>query len=201
MNTTHTPGPWKLDTEYSPANVSATVNGEEVGLAKVYLTNPKTRRREPQYAANARLMTTSPELFAFVLRYLESEKADGVLGGPMMEEANRLIAKVEGMRLESATLEELEAWYLREIDGNAEGALGPLEAAREACQKAAVESMAHGAAHDFAGHKASRGETAGTLADYVAREFSELFDREPDPTSEHDTELLQEATTEAEASI
>jgi hypothetical protein len=62
MTFKHTPGPWMV-TRYhrSPASIEA-VRGDGDALAKVYLTDPKTRRRTPEYEANATLMAAAPEL-------------------------------------------------------------------------------------------------------------------------------------------
>lgn len=68
MTEQHTPGPWMITREYqSPASIEArdTFGG---ALAKVYLTDPQTRRRTPEYLANARLIEGAPELLHLLAR-------------------------------------------------------------------------------------------------------------------------------------
>ena len=61
MTFKHTPGPWRITRDHqSPASIEA-ARGDGGALAKVYLTDPKTRRRTPEYEANARLMADAPE--------------------------------------------------------------------------------------------------------------------------------------------
>ena len=62
MTFKHTPGPWRITRDLqSPASIEA-AGGDGGALAKVYLTDPKTRRRTPEYEANARLIAAAPEL-------------------------------------------------------------------------------------------------------------------------------------------
>ena len=67
-NAQHTPGPWIITRfHHSPASIEArdTYGG---ALAKVYLTDPNTHRRTPEYLANARLIASAPELLASLER-------------------------------------------------------------------------------------------------------------------------------------
>lgn len=63
MNTPkHTPGPWRITGERSPCSIEAGPAIGSAALAKVYLTDPKTRRRTPEFEANARLIAAAPAL-------------------------------------------------------------------------------------------------------------------------------------------
>ncbi len=101
------------------------------------------------------------------------------------------------MRFSTATQEELKKWYVEEIDASAEGdSTGTLEEARAACRKAAVETLAHRAEHSFDGDKSSRGETAGSISDYIVREFKEIMGRDPTHNDAEDWDLIVEVRAE-----
>lgn len=56
----HTPAPWVIqDFGRSPMRLLAKCNTHDA-LALVYVTDPKTRRRTPEYAANARVIAEAP---------------------------------------------------------------------------------------------------------------------------------------------
>ena len=58
----HTKGPWKITRDTgSPCSIEAE-GSDGYALAKVYLTDPKTRKRTEEYAANAALIAAAPEL-------------------------------------------------------------------------------------------------------------------------------------------
>lgn len=105
------------------------------------------------------------------------------------------------MRISEADKAALRTWYLDEIDASVEDDPDDdtsLEEVREACRKAAIETLAHRASHAFDGDKASRGETAGGLTEYVVREFIEIFGREPAYDNDEDWSIIKEAREEAE---
>ena len=108
MTEQHTPGPWMITREYqSPASIEArdTFGG---ALAKVYLTDPQTRRRTPEYLANARLIAAAPELL-HLLAQAETDwgalldEGEDMNGGiccqwiaQFIEDARPILAKIRG---------------------------------------------------------------------------------------------------------
>ena len=89
-NAQHTPGPWTVSrTHQSPCSIEA--GSGEVALAKVYLTDPKTRKRSPEYAANAALIAAAPELLAALQNLIMFP-----LGSFQVEAALKAIAKAKG---------------------------------------------------------------------------------------------------------
>jgi hypothetical protein len=59
----HTRGPWRITRrDRSPCSIEGPT-GSGAALAKVYLTDPTTRRRTPEYDANARLIAQAPALY------------------------------------------------------------------------------------------------------------------------------------------
>ena len=71
MSTSHTPGPWKLSDGSSPLRLmSPAVRGYD--LAHIYVTDPITRKRTEEYAANARLIAAAPDLLAALERILRA---------------------------------------------------------------------------------------------------------------------------------
>lgn len=57
---THSPLPWALDITRSPAAITA--GGDK--LALVYLTDPKTKRRDRTHLLNALVMFAAPDMLA-----------------------------------------------------------------------------------------------------------------------------------------
>ena len=96
----HTPGPWTIDTDHSPARlIGRRSDGDVLGL--VYLTELTTRKRDEQHMANARLIATAPDLLAALKRalfILESPAFPVALtnGGGALDAIRAAIAKAEG---------------------------------------------------------------------------------------------------------
>lgn len=77
----HTVAPWTLHNHGSPARILGPDKCD--ALALVYLTDPKTRRRSPEFVANAHVMTAAPELLAAlaaVVDWLDRDPANSPLG-------------------------------------------------------------------------------------------------------------------------
>ena len=89
----HTSGPWKITRQHqSPCAVERQEGGGGAALALVYLADPKTRRRTPEYEANARLIAAAPDLL------LELELTHRFLRkhGYNMDGINKVLAKAKG---------------------------------------------------------------------------------------------------------
>ena len=70
MTTAHTPGPWGYrNSDRSPVALVPATDGP--ALAMVYLSDPGTRKRTPEYAANAALLAAAPDLLAAAKAALE----------------------------------------------------------------------------------------------------------------------------------
>ena len=94
MTFTHTPGPWRITRDHqSPASIEA-ARGDGGALAKVYLTDPKTRRRTPEYEANATLIAAAPELADALDDLLTWTEALAIHGAAPTPEAWALLAKL-----------------------------------------------------------------------------------------------------------
>jgi hypothetical protein len=56
----HTRGPWLYSEDRSPASIYSAYGSD--CIAKVYLTDTNTHKRDDEHAANARLIAAAPEL-------------------------------------------------------------------------------------------------------------------------------------------
>lgn len=65
----HSPGPWKMNVARSPASI---LDANSDCIAKVFLTDAVTKRRDQTHVANANLIAAAPELLA-VLRLILRE--------------------------------------------------------------------------------------------------------------------------------
>lgn len=93
----HSPHPWRLYAHRSPARIESSAGGS--ALALVYLTNPRTRKREATYAMNARLMQHAPELYAMVQRLRDAIFDAAGPDDPTpycVEDANALLRHIDG---------------------------------------------------------------------------------------------------------
>lgn len=91
----HTPGPWRITRSgKSPCAIEAdTTRG--YALAKVYLANPETRKRAPEYEANAALIAAAPDLLAALEIALDDPDSE-ILGTDWERIARAAIAKATG---------------------------------------------------------------------------------------------------------
>lgn len=83
----HSPAPWYANGARSPVMLRA-ANGD--GLAKVYLTDVTTRKRDEEHLANLRLVVRAPEL----LRLAKEVAARGSLDS-LAAQAQELIAVID----------------------------------------------------------------------------------------------------------
>ncbi len=73
----HSKGPFVVDDlDKSPARILQAGNHGHA-LALVYLTDPKTRKRSPEFVGNAHLFAASPALLAALKWAMERVKDDG----------------------------------------------------------------------------------------------------------------------------
>lgn len=77
MAAKHSPAPFRAATETSPVGIYD--SGEDC-IAKVYLTDPTTRKRDDVHAANLALFLASPELLSL------AEDVASVLGDLLCDE-------------------------------------------------------------------------------------------------------------------
>jgi hypothetical protein len=94
MKPEHTPGPWNIErTHQSPCAIVP--EGQTAALAKVYLTDPATRKRSPEYLANAHLVAAAPDLLAALieLERVESSPHSETVRFLAREQAREAIAK------------------------------------------------------------------------------------------------------------
>lgn len=66
----HSPAPWKMNVTRSPASI---LDANSDCIAKVYLTDYKTKQRDQTHVANANLIVAAPELLS-ALRDLIGQK-------------------------------------------------------------------------------------------------------------------------------
>lgn len=105
----HIEGPYTVhDTGKGNILINATVDGETVGLARIWPTHPKTKKRLPEYVGVAHLFGAAPELLAEVKAfrrtveyYMRVEANDGDDEGARLKAfrlhtLDALIAKAEG---------------------------------------------------------------------------------------------------------
>jgi len=93
----HTPGPWEISrADKSPCSIQPK-GYDFAALAKVYLTDPVSRKRTPEYIGNAHLIAAAPELLAAL------KMADAFMarvgchdGHPERSQVIATIAKAEG---------------------------------------------------------------------------------------------------------
>ncbi len=92
----HSPAPWKMNVARSPASI---FDANSDCIAKVYLTDAVTKRRDQTHVANANLIVAAPELLA-ALREIAMEEHrhffSTFAAERMVEIAKRAIAKAEG---------------------------------------------------------------------------------------------------------
>lgn len=86
-------GKWEPRKDYkgkfpSPLHIIARSRFESIGT--VFLTDPDTKRRTPEFAGNAALMLGAPEMYRMLNR------ASRLTGSPLLKrEIDRLLAKIE----------------------------------------------------------------------------------------------------------
>ena len=103
MSTHHTPGPWTCLDVGSPASVFGSKPTYDC-IAKVYLTEPTSRRRDDEHAANLALICAAPDLFEAakhaaqeLIANLYPEEREELHGlSVALERLNAAIAKAEG---------------------------------------------------------------------------------------------------------
>ena len=100
----HTPAPWRLDNWRSPARLAG-APGSDDGLALIYLTNSKTRKRDAEHLANAALILAAPELLealAAVVDWLDRDPETSPLGAKSGALAQSLAAGAFGQKARAA---------------------------------------------------------------------------------------------------
>lgn len=102
----HSPGPWKMNVARSPASI---LDANSDCIAKVFLTDAVTKRRDQTHVANANLIVAAPELLAAltelhsaadayrrsVSRGRATNEAINRMSATLLQ-AERAIAKAEG---------------------------------------------------------------------------------------------------------
>lgn len=112
MAINHTRGPWAIMGSRSPVWI---IGGNGVVLGNVYLTDPATQKRTPEYEGNAALFAEAPAMLAAL------RKAADALEGDIFTDAEECGASVANAR---AVHGELRAALAR-IDGAAPAPTAP----------------------------------------------------------------------------
>lgn len=91
----HSPGPWKMNVARSPASI---LDANSDCIAKVFLTDAVTKRRDQTHVANANLIVAAPELLAALREIAKVGREDygPAAASRMAEIAGRAITKAEG---------------------------------------------------------------------------------------------------------
>jgi hypothetical protein len=95
----HSPAPWRFDWRAASPGSVFSRTGEVI--ARVYLTDLKTRRRDKPHAMNARMMVTAPEMLAalreIVASFDNSVKTEAALADfPALAKCVSALALVDG---------------------------------------------------------------------------------------------------------
>ena len=93
----HTPGPWALGRNNSPQSIFGP-DDPFFAIAKVYLTDPKSRRRTLEFQGNATLIQAAPDLLEACQKVMGAfAYAPGSVQEPHWLAAVRVaVAKAEG---------------------------------------------------------------------------------------------------------
>ena len=94
----YTPGPWIVNPLHTRSPYGVCTAKSSADLAKVYVTDPDTRKRTPEYEGNLRLIAAAPELLEALERVVQiTEIEDAHLANfGEFEAARAAIAKAKG---------------------------------------------------------------------------------------------------------
>lgn len=105
MKTEHSPGPWKITRDkISPCAIESD-KYPDTAIAKVYLTDPESRKRTAEFQANARLIARAPELLEALQKVVDraaplppdsTGQARIQLRAALIDELRELITKTTG---------------------------------------------------------------------------------------------------------